>query len=174
MSVNLSVRQYLHPGISDEIAAALKETGLSPDKLRLEITETILMDEKESSRTTLERLHELGVQLALDDFGSGYSSLGYLKRLPVGTLKIDQIFIKGLGRDPHDAAIVETIATLGHKIGMSVTAEGVETRQQAAAVKQLGCDHAQGFIFSEPVTAAKLSELLQKDAIVKLEGVAGD
>jgi diguanylate cyclase (GGDEF)-like protein/PAS domain S-box-containing protein len=174
MSVNLSVRQYLHPGISDEIAEALKETGLPPDKLRLEITETILMDEKESSRTTLERLHELGVQLALDDFGSGYSSLGYLKRLPVGTLKIDQIFIKGLGRDPHDAAIVETIATLGHKIGMSVTAEGVETRQQAAAVKQLGCDHAQGFIFSEPVTAAKLSELLQKDAIVKLEGVAGD
>lgn len=147
----------------------LNETGLSPRKLRLEITETILMDEKETNRSTLEQLHDLGIQLALDDFGSGYSSLGYLKRLPVETLKIDQIFIKGLGRDPHDAAIVETIATLGHKIGMSVTAEGVETRQQAAAVKQLGCDHAQGYIFSEPVTAVKLSELFRKNAILRLE-----
>jgi diguanylate cyclase (GGDEF)-like protein/PAS domain S-box-containing protein len=174
MSVNLSVRQYLHPGIADEIATVLRETKLSAKKLRLEITETILMDEKETNRATLEQLHDLGIQLALDDFGSGYSSLGYLKRLPVETLKIDQIFIKGLGRDPHDAAIVETIATLGHRFGMSVTAEGVETRQQATAVKQLGCDHAQGYIFSEPVTAAKLSELLKKDAILRLEGVAGD
>lgn len=174
MSVNLSVRQYLHPGITGEIATVLRETQLPPHKLRLEITETILMDEKETSRATLEQLHELGIQLALDDFGSGYSSLGYLKRLPVETLKIDQIFIKGLGRDPHDAAIVETIATLGHKIGMSVTAEGVETRQQATAVKQLGCDHAQGYIFSEPVTAARLSELLKRDAILQLEEVAAD
>lgn len=174
MSVNLSVRQYLHPGIVTEIAGVLRETGLAPHQLRLEITETILMDEKETSRTTLEQLHELGIQLALDDFGSGYSSLGYLKRLPVETLKIDQIFIKGLGRDPHDAAIVETIATLGHKIGMSVTAEGVETRQQATAVKQLGCDHAQGYIFSEPVTAARLSELLKKNAILRLEEVVVD
>ena len=172
MSVNLSVRQYLHPGIVSEIASALRESGLSPHQLRLEITETILMDEKETSRSILEQLHDLGIQLALDDFGSGYSSLGYLKRLPVETLKIDQIFIKGLGRDPHDAAIVETIATLGHKIGMSVTAEGVETRQQAAAVKQLGCDHAQGYIFSEPVSAARLTELLQKNGILYLEEVA--
>lgn len=174
MSVNLSVRQYLHPGIAEEIATVLRETELPAKKLRLEITETILMDEKETSRSTLEQLHDLGIQLALDDFGSGYSSLGYLKRLPVETLKIDQIFIKGLGRDPHDAAIVETIATLGHKIGMSVTAEGVETRQQAAAVKQLGCDHAQGYIFSEPVTAAKLSEILRKNAILRLEEVTVD
>jgi diguanylate cyclase (GGDEF)-like protein/PAS domain S-box-containing protein len=162
MSVNLSVRQYLHPGIVDEVAAVLNSTGLPANRLRLEITETILMDEKASSRAVLDQLDTLGVQLAIDDFGSGYSNLGYLKRLPVETLKIDQIFIKGLGHDRHDKAIVSAITTLAHEIGLLVTAEGVETIEQMQQVRDIGCDYAQGYYFARPMSAADMTLKLRE------------
>ncbi|MCC6705156.1 MAG: EAL domain-containing protein, partial [Thermomicrobiales bacterium] len=153
ISVNLSVRQYLHLGIVEEIASLIGETSLAPNRLRLEITETILMDEKTASRAVLERLDDLGIQLAVDDFGSGYSNLGYLKRLPVEALKIDQIFIRGLGQDPHDEAIVRAITDLSHEMGLRVTAEGVETNEQLAIIRKIGCDSAQGYFFAHPLPA---------------------
>ncbi len=162
VSVNLSVRQYLHPGIVEEVQSALQDSGIEPHRLRLEITETILMDEKASSRAVLQQLDALGIQLAIDDFGSGYSNLGYLKRLPVETLKIDQIFIKGLGQDRHDAAIVSAITRLAHEIGLLVTAEGVETLEQMEKVRDLGCDFAQGFFFARPMSGQELARRLKE------------
>jgi diguanylate cyclase (GGDEF)-like protein/PAS domain S-box-containing protein len=167
ISVNLSVRQYLHLGIVEDVARLLKETGVAAGKLRLEITETILMDEKTASRTVLERLDDLGVQLAVDDFGSGYSNLGYLKRLPVEALKIDQIFIGGLGHDLNDQAIVRAITNLSHQMGLRVTAEGVETAEQLAIVREIGCDSAQGYFFARPLPAPAFAEqLLREKSIV--------
>jgi diguanylate cyclase (GGDEF)-like protein/PAS domain S-box-containing protein len=160
VSVNLSVRQYLHLGIVEDVARLLAETGVPPNKLRLELTETILMDEKTASRSVLERLDELGVQLAVDDFGSGYSNLGYLKRLPVEVLKIDQIFIRGLGHDLHDQAIVRAITELSHEMGLKVTAEGVETEDQLAIIRAVGCNSAQGFLFAHPSPASEFAERL--------------
>jgi EAL domain-containing protein (putative c-di-GMP-specific phosphodiesterase class I) len=163
MSVNLSVRQYLHPGIVDEVASVLRSTGLQANRLRLEITETILMDDKASSRAVLDQLDALGIQLAIDDFGSGYSNLGYLKRLPVETLKIDQIFIKGLGQDRHDKAIISAITSLAHEIGLRVTAEGVETIEQMQQIQDIGCDYAQGYFFARPMSGEDLSRKLREN-----------
>jgi diguanylate cyclase (GGDEF)-like protein/PAS domain S-box-containing protein len=164
ISVNLSVRQYLHLGIVDEVAELLRQTSVPTERLRLEITETILMDEKTASRSVVERLDDLGIQLAVDDFGSGYSNLGYLKRLPIEALKIDQIFIRGLGTDQHDQAIVRAITELSHEIGLRVTAEGVETEEQLKIIREIGCDAAQGFLFAHPLPADEFLELLRRDA----------
>jgi len=161
VSVNLSVRQYLHPGIVDDVASVLRETGIDAHRLRLEITETILMDDKASSRAVLQQLNSLGIQLAIDDFGSGYSNLGYLKRLPVQTLKIDQIFIKGLAHDRHDSAIVAAITNLAHQIGLRVTAEGVESIEQMEKVRAIGCDFAQGYFFARPMSGSDLVKQLR-------------
>jgi EAL domain-containing protein (putative c-di-GMP-specific phosphodiesterase class I) len=123
------------------------------------------MDEKASSRAVLDQLDALGIQLAIDDFGSGYSNLGYLKRLPVETLKIDQIFIKGLGHDRHDTAIVSAITALAHEIGLKVTAEGVETISQMEQVRAIGCDYAQGYFFARPMSAGALAQQLRESLI---------
>jgi Amt family ammonium transporter len=160
MSVNVSVRQYQFSGIVEDVAMIIKETGLPPALLRLEITETVIMDEGESSRLTLDRFRQLGVHLALDDFGSGYSNLGYLKRYPVDVLKIDRAFIAGVTSDPQDAAIIETISSLAHTLGMVVTAEGIETSDQVEQVTKLHCDRAQGYFFSHPLNAERATNLL--------------
>jgi diguanylate cyclase (GGDEF)-like protein/PAS domain S-box-containing protein len=164
MSVNLSVRQYQHPGIVEEVASILADSGLPATRLRLEITETVIMDEGESSQITLNEFRNLGVQLAIDDFGSGYSSLGYLRRYPVDVLKIDREFIDGLGEDPQDAAIISTISSLAHTLGMVVTAEGIETSEQVEQVKKLACDRAQGYFFSQPLNAERADSLLRLTA----------
>src|SRR6478735_2568017 len=127
MSVNLSIRQYQFLGIVDDVASVLAASGLPATRLPLEITETVIMDEEETSQITLNQFRQIGAQLAIDDFGSGYSSLGYLRRYTVDVLKIDREFIKGLGNDPQDAAIIRTISSLAHTLGMVVTAEGIET-----------------------------------------------
>ncbi len=168
LSVNLSVRQYLHLGIVEEISSLIRETPVPPRRVRLEITETILMDEKTASRSVLKRLDDLDVQLAIDDFGSGYSNLGYLKRLPVEGLKIDQIFIRGLGHDPHDLAIVKAITDLSHEIGLHVTAEGVETAEQLQIIRDIGCDSAQGFYFAHPLPAEEFSRWLEEGVWARL------
>ena len=160
ISVNVSVRQYQYAGIVDDVATILKETGLPPALLRLEITETVIMDEGETSQLTLDRFRRLGVHLALDDFGSGYSSLGYLKRYPVDVLKIDRAFIAGVTSDPQDAAIIETISSLAHTLGMIVTAEGIETSDQVERVTKLKCDRAQGYFFSHPLNVERATILL--------------
>jgi diguanylate cyclase (GGDEF)-like protein len=160
ISVNLSARQFQQPGLVEEIGAVLRETRLEPGSLRLEITETVVMHDAPTTLAKLEALKALGVQLAIDDFGTGYSSLGYLKRFPVDTLKIDRSFVKGIGRDVEDSAIVRAIITVAKSLGLSVTAEGIETADQLDQLRTLGCDHGQGYFFAKPMTSDRVPALL--------------
>ncbi|HWH32437.1 MAG TPA: bifunctional diguanylate cyclase/phosphodiesterase [Egibacteraceae bacterium] len=155
MSVNVSARQLRDPSFVLHVQRALARTGVAPSALTLEITERVLLEEAREELASLEALRLLGVQIAVDDFGTRYASLAYLKRLPVNGLKIDRTFVSGVAHDTHDAAIVAAIVTLGHTLGMRVTAEGVETAEQLAAVQALGCDLAQGFYLGAAVPAAE-------------------
>jgi EAL domain-containing protein (putative c-di-GMP-specific phosphodiesterase class I) len=150
VAVNLSARQLAHPDLVATVAEALALSGLSPHLLVLEITESVLMTDRELAVTILHALRSLGVRLSIDDFGTGQSSLGYLKTLPVDSLKIDRSFIDGLGSDPDDSAIVAAVVHMGHALGLSVTAEGIETPLQLSELRSLGCDLGQGFYFARP------------------------
>ena len=151
VSVNLSPRQVREPNLVETVCAALEESGLDPSLLSLEMTETVLIDDSEDVREALERLAALGVRLELDDFGTGYSSLAYVKRFPIDLLKIDRSFVDGLGRESGDSAIVEAVISMARALGIGVVAEGVETEEQAALLRELGCPLAQGFLFSRPL-----------------------
>src|SRR6266542_6460153 len=163
MSVNLSAKQFQHPQLVEEITQALRETGLAPSCLKLEITESTVMHDAPATLAKLRELKELGVRLAIDDFGTGYSSLGYLKRFPVDTLKIDRSFVKGLSRESGDSAIVRAVVTVAKSLNMDVTAEGVETEGQLTELKVLGCDQGQGFLFARPVSAERVAPLLASE-----------
>jgi diguanylate cyclase (GGDEF)-like protein/PAS domain S-box-containing protein len=158
--VNLSARQLRHPGCEGAIRAALNESGLPPGSLSLDVTETAFIDALEDNRTALERIRALGVRISIDDFGMGYSSLSYLKRLPADALKIDRSFLKGFGEDARDTALVRMVIDVGHTLGMRVIAEGVEEWAQAALLAETGCDMAQGYHFSEPVPPEQVPGLL--------------
>jgi EAL domain-containing protein (putative c-di-GMP-specific phosphodiesterase class I) len=130
--------------------------------LTIEMTESVFVDDLDAIRDVLKRLRALGVRIAVDDFGTGYSSLAYLKHLPLDALKIDRNFIEGLGTDPCDEAIVTSALSLSRVLGLFAVAEGVETLEQLAVLRTLGCDAAQGFYFSEPVTDAELAALVAR------------
>jgi diguanylate cyclase (GGDEF)-like protein len=168
--VNLSARQLDRPDLIEEVRHALERSGLAPERLCLEITETALMRNPEVASVTLARLDALGVELAIDDFGTGYSSLAYLKRFPVDVLKIDRAFVTGLPADAEDTAIVRSVIALATALGMSVTAEGIEAVEQADALTALGCHRVQGYLFSRPMPAAEVTELLRRQ---DRSGVAG-
>jgi diguanylate cyclase (GGDEF)-like protein/PAS domain S-box-containing protein len=153
VSVNLSGTQITQPDIVSRIAAVLDNTGVDAHRIALEITESVLMRDAEDTLSVLRALKDLGVKLHVDDFGTGYSSLSYLKRFPVDALKVDRSFVDGLGDDPDDIAIVGAIVGLAHSLGMETIAEGVESAAQLAALEQLGCEAAQGFLFSRPLVA---------------------
>ena len=157
ISVNLSARQFGQPNLIEEIAEVIKETGIEPRRLVLEITESVVMESAESTIRTLQSLKKLGVQLAIDDFGTGYSSLSYLKRFPVDTLKVDRSFVSGLGIDSEDSAIVRAVVTLAKTLGMTVTAEGVETPGHLAQLQKLECDYGQGYLFDKPLAPAEFA-----------------
>jgi diguanylate cyclase (GGDEF)-like protein/PAS domain S-box-containing protein len=159
VSVNLSGRQLAHPDTPGHVAHALATSGIDPAGLALEITESVLMDDAGSTMASIGALKDLGVGLSIDDFGTGYSSLGYLKRFPVDTVKIDRSFVAGLGDKQEDSAIVAAVVSLGHALGLTVVAEGVETARQRDELVALHCDAAQGFLFSEPEPAARLNGL---------------
>ena len=154
VAVNLSARQFQHPRLVADIDRALREAGLAPHQLKLEITESVAMQDADSTARTLDRLKVLGIKVAIDDFGTGYSSLSYLKRFPVDALKIDRSFIEGLD-DPHDAAIVQSVIVLAKTLGLSVTAEGIETPGQRLRLEQLGCTLGQGYLFGRPLAAER-------------------
>jgi diguanylate cyclase (GGDEF)-like protein/PAS domain S-box-containing protein len=162
VSVNLSARQFQHPELLADIERALRETGLDPRLLKLEITESVVMQDAEATIQTLQALKALGIRVAIDDFGTGYSSLSYLKRLPVDTLKIDRSFVNGLGHDAQDTAIVDSVVALARTLRLSVTGEGVETQAQARHLRQLGCERGQGFLFSVPLPPASIERLLEE------------
>ncbi|HLZ31210.1 MAG TPA: EAL domain-containing protein [Chloroflexota bacterium] len=160
MSVNLSARQFQHGGLLDDITRVLSRTQLDPRSLKLEITESVVMQDVDASAATLRELTALGIHLVIDDFGTGYSSLSYLKRLPVDTLKIDRSFVDGLGQDPQDEAIVRSVIALAKSLNLSVTGEGIETQAQLDHLQALGCDEGQGYFFSKPLWPDAATELL--------------
>jgi len=160
VSVNISAAEFGHEGFLEGVALILQETGLAPRYLELELTESILMHDAESSSAALDSLKAMGVQLAIDDFGTGYSSLSYLKRFPIDTLKIDQSFVRDIVTDADDAAIVDAVIGMGRNLKQRVIAEGVETHAQLAFLQARQCDVGQGFHFGHPVPAADFALLL--------------
>jgi len=165
MNVNLSARQLRQPDLIPSLMAMLLETGTDPGTVCLELTETTFMEDAGSHREALASIKGLGVGLAIDDFGTGYSSLTYLKRFPVSVLKIDQAFVRGLGEDAADTAIVKSVIDLAHALGLVVVAEGVETSDQVAHLRSLGCDLAQGYFFARPQPAEDLERWLDSGGI---------
>ena len=156
LAVNLSVQQLERADLLDSIESVLARTGIEGDRLELEVTESMLMRHAEQVISNLRALRELGITIAVDDFGSGFSSLGYLKTLPINRLKIDKSFVSHLTQDPNDDAIARAVIALGHGLGLDVLAEGVETEAQAAFLRHEHCSEAQGFLFGRPMTAAQL------------------
>ncbi|RQP26759.1 bifunctional diguanylate cyclase/phosphodiesterase [Piscinibacter terrae] len=153
MSVNLSVRQFASDSLVEDIAGVLNETGLNPELLELEITESVMMKSPETTAQLLQQIRRLGVGLAIDDFGTGYSSLSYLKRFPLTTVKIDRSFVNDLSQDPDSQALADGIVTLAHGLRMKVVAEGVETAEQLAYLRAHGCDEIQGYWLCKPMPA---------------------
>jgi predicted signal transduction protein with EAL and GGDEF domain len=166
VSVNLSARQFADPHLVSMVADALAASGLPSDRLWLEITESVLMEEAEATVDTLRALRALGVRISIDDFGTGYSSLSYLKRFPVDVLKIDRSFVDGLGVDPEDQAIVTAIVSLARALGLGVVAEGVETAEQLDEVRRLGCNGVQGYYLGRPQPADEVLGRLVSTATV--------
>ncbi len=163
VAVNLSPLQFRGRTLPLLIVKVLGETGLDPDHLELELTESIVMHDLNAVADDLKELTELGVHIAVDDFGTGYSSFGYVKRFPVSRLKIDQSFIRNMAEDPNDEAIVRAIIMLGHSLNISVVAEGVETEDQLARLRSEGCDEVQGYLFGRPMPPARFVDLLRSE-----------
>ena len=161
VSINLSGRQLSTPGFAVEVGSAIARSGADASHLCFEVTENTLLDAGGASVATLERLKELGVRLAIDDFGTGHSSLTWLRRLPADFLKVDRTFVAGLGTDPGDTAIVRAVLNLGQALGLSTVAEGVETPEQLAALRELGCDWAQGYHLARPGPPEAVTTLLK-------------
>ena len=160
VAVNVSARQFQDYDVAELVMDIMRDTGVLAKNLEIELTESAVMNDAESSIVTLERLAALGVQIAIDDFGTGYSSLSYLKRLPLDLLKIDQSFVRDISSDPNDAAIVRAIITLARSLGIMVIAEGVENEAQLAFLNAYGCQYAQGYLFGRPLTAPQLIKLV--------------
>ena len=166
VSVNLSGHQLRQGKLVSLVRQVLEETGLAPHCLELELTESQLLDNVEHVITTFQLLHELGVKLAIDDFGTGYSSLSYLKRFAVDYVKIDQVFIRGVGRCSEDDAITIAIIAMAHSLELKVVAEGVEDEVQLGFLRSQGCDEVQGYLISRPVNATALGDLLRTGVVV--------
>jgi EAL domain-containing protein (putative c-di-GMP-specific phosphodiesterase class I) len=163
LNINLSGRQLQHPEVVDDIADALRESGLPPDSLVLEMTESVLMDDNENVLAILRRIKDLGARLAIDDFGTGYSSLSYLHRFPVDILKIDRSFVERLSHASDNAELARTIVRLGQSLQLVTVAEGVEDSAQFLALRRMGCDVGQGYYFGRPMASDELGRLLGED-----------
>jgi EAL domain-containing protein (putative c-di-GMP-specific phosphodiesterase class I) len=162
MSVNLSGKQVAQPELVAQIREILEETHVEAKHLKLEITESAVMENAELAARLLNRLKALGVQLSIDDFGTGYSSLSYLHRFPVNTLKIDRSFVGRIGEAAENIEIVRTVISLAENMGMEVVAEGVETLSQLTQLRKLKCQYGQGYLFSRPVDAATVSSWISR------------
>ena len=160
MAVNISGKQLLQLDLVHQIEKMLQETELHPKYLKLEITESVLMENFELAMLILTQLNQLGIELAIDDFGTGYSSLGRLQNLPIDTLKIDRCFVIEMDRSTEKLAIVRAIASLAHSLKLSIIVEGIETTTQLAILKDLNCHHGQGYYFAKPLSAESIITLL--------------
>jgi EAL domain-containing protein (putative c-di-GMP-specific phosphodiesterase class I) len=160
MSVNVSAKQLVHPQIADDVAAALRESGIAPATLTLEITESVLMSDTDVAIAKLDELRRLGLRIAVDDFGTGYSSLGYLSSLPIDILKLDKTFVDGVALGPEDSAIARAVVNLGNSLSLMVVAEGIESKDQLRVLQKLDCDRGQGFFFAKPLDVEGIQTLL--------------
>jgi EAL domain-containing protein (putative c-di-GMP-specific phosphodiesterase class I) len=156
IAVNLSARQFRDKELVDMIRRVLAEGDIAADMIELEITESCVMEDPEEALLTLKAFHDMGIRIAIDDFGTGYSSLSYLKRFPLDVLKIDQSFVADIPDDEDDAAIIDTIIAMGHRLKLSVIAEGVETEAQADFLREHGCDNVQGYFYDRPMPSEDL------------------
>jgi predicted signal transduction protein with EAL and GGDEF domain len=161
LAVNLSPLNFRQSNVAERLARVLADTGFDPRRLELEITEGMLLGATPEALGELAELRRIGIRIVLDDFGTGYSSLGYLRRFPVDKIKIDKSFVQNLGVTEDAAAIVECVARLGRALGLAVTAEGVETGEQHRFVRAAGCHQVQGYLFSPPVDAERIAELIE-------------
>jgi EAL domain-containing protein (putative c-di-GMP-specific phosphodiesterase class I) len=161
IAVNLSGRQFSDEGLLGDVTSILKETGMNPTLLELEITESTLMHDVAKAIFTLKAFRDMGVRLAIDDFGTGYSSLSTLRQFPVDTIKIDGSFIRDLSTQAENRGIAKAIIAMGSTLSMTVVAEGVETKEQADFLREQACDEFQGFYFSKAMPAGKFAELLE-------------
>jgi EAL domain-containing protein (putative c-di-GMP-specific phosphodiesterase class I) len=161
VGVNVSARQFREKNLVARVASALKENGLEARYLELEVTESLIMQDVELAVATMKELQGLGVHLSIDDFGTGYSSLCALKSFPVSRLKIDKSFIDGLLANENDKAVADAVVSLGQKLDLRVIAEGVETEAQAAFLRTINCDEMQGYLFSKPLPAEGIEEMLR-------------
>jgi EAL domain-containing protein (putative c-di-GMP-specific phosphodiesterase class I) len=162
ISVNVSYRQLIEAGLVEDVEHILARTGLNPASLRLEMTESSLMENANQALTTVQKLKTMQVGLEIDDFGTGYSSLSYLCLLPFDTLKIDRSFVKDLGADDENSIVVKTILSLARSLNLDAVAEGIETESQLAFLREIGCRYGQGYYFSKPVGASDAERLLGK------------
>ncbi len=165
INVNLSMRQFQQKDLVEMVTRVLSDKHLRPRHLKLEITESVMMKDPEASIEAMQQFKSMSVNLVIDDFGTGYSSLSYLKRFPVDALKVDKSFVDRLGQDTEDTAIVEAIISLSKALGLRVTAEGIETREQFERLRAMGCDQGQGYYFSRPLAASAMQELLGRNPV---------
>ena len=168
MSVNLSCKEFLQPDLAEKVAACLVETDLDPRFLKLEITESHIMENSEMAVTILNQLRKLGLQMSLDDFGTGYSSLSYLHKLPVTFLKIDRSFVTRMVKSEDNRAIVQTIVQLAQNLKMKVIAEGIETAEQLSELAQMGCEFGQGYFFSKPLSPEAARQFIKENKAPQL------
>jgi EAL domain-containing protein (putative c-di-GMP-specific phosphodiesterase class I) len=162
LAVNISARQFHQPNLCDRLLELLRESGLPPGSIELEITESMALSDVSHAIETLKQLKGVGLKIAVDDFGTGHSSLNYLRRFDVDYIKIDRSFVAGIGTESSDETIVKAIIAMGHSLGLTIVAEGVETTEQYAFLRAHGCDRVQGYLFSRPVDAAALEALVAK------------
>jgi EAL domain-containing protein (putative c-di-GMP-specific phosphodiesterase class I) len=160
VTVNLSAKQFAQPNLIEQVKESLEASRLDPNCLKLEITESVVMDDIEKGTAMLFQLRALGVRLSIDDFGTGYSSLSYLHRFPIDTLKIDRSFVTRIVNDKENIEIVRTILMLAENLGMDVVAEGVETQEQMALLRQLSCQSGQGYFFSKPMRVHEAEQII--------------
>jgi EAL domain-containing protein (putative c-di-GMP-specific phosphodiesterase class I) len=169
IAVNLSAKQFNHRSLAAVVENALRDYDVDGSMLEVELTESAAMQNPEDAIVTLGKLKALRVQIAIDDFGTGYSSLSYLKRLPIDVLKIDRSFVTGLPNNENDASITKAIIMMAHSLGLKVVAEGVEQRQQLRFLAENGCDDAQGYLFSRPVSAVDMARMTEAQVLNRLE-----
>jgi EAL domain-containing protein (putative c-di-GMP-specific phosphodiesterase class I) len=171
MSVNISGRQFAQNDLVGKLEAILKETGVNPKAIKLEITESVTIGDPERTIKVIKELKKFGLRISIDDFGTGYSSLSYLRRFPIDTLKIDRSFVRNLATNSENREIVRTILGLARNLGMDVVAEGTETLEEVSYLKSLNCDFAQGYYFSRPVACDHADNLLSQKRIFELHSI---
>jgi EAL domain-containing protein (putative c-di-GMP-specific phosphodiesterase class I) len=171
MNVNISARQISQPDFLDQVEQVLFITGLRPDALKLEITESILMDNFTLINRVIERLAKIGVQMEIDDFGTGYSSLGYLKNFPVHAIKIDKSFIRDIGVSGKSTDIIRAMVSMAHDLGIETIAEGVETEEQYHILQEMNCPFGQGFLMSKPLDSISAGNYMKSKTLVEIENI---